>query len=297
MQLGYVGLGKMGLNMVDRLIGHGHVLVTYDPSTEAVDRAVTLGASGVTTFQELVAAVAVPRTIWLMVPHQAVDAVIGSLVPLLTPGDTIIDGGNSPYQETIRRARELSVHGIELVDVGTSGGPEGARDGACLMVGGQRESYDRLVPLFHDIAVANGYGYMGASGAGHFVKMVHNGIEYGMMQAIAEGFALMHASPFGLDVQAVAHMYNQQSVITSRLTEWLERAYMQEGSELESVSGAVAQSGEGLWTLEAARELGIAMPVIEASVEFRTRSQENPSYAGQVVSALRNQFGGHVVKQ
>jgi 6-phosphogluconate dehydrogenase len=296
MKLGYIGLGKMGLNMVERLLEKGHSIVAHDPNAEARERAALLGASPSASLRELVGQLVAPRTIWLMVPYQVIDTILEELTPLLEAGDTVIDGGNSPYQESMRRAQELEEKNLHFMDVGVSGGPAGARNGACLMVGGKRELFERHEDLLRDIAVENGYGYMGKSGAGHFVKMVHNGIEYGMMQAIAEGFAVMKQSEFGLDLQEVARVYNHQSVITSRLTGWLEEAFKQYGEDLADVSGSVAQSGEGVWTLEAAQKLGVPVKVIEDAVRFREQSQECPSYTGKIVSALRHQFGGHEVK-
>jgi 6-phosphogluconate dehydrogenase len=296
MQLGYIGLGKMGLNMVGRLASKGHAIVAFDSNAEARMKAVEQGAKAEASLGEMVARLAVPRTIWLMVPHQAVDAVLADLAPLLAANDVIIDGGNSPYKESIRRARELDRKGIDFIDVGVSGGPAGARDGACLMIGCRRGLFERYEELFRDISVKNGYGHMGKAGAGHFTKMVHNGIEYGMMQAIAEGFTVLKQSDFDLNLREVSRVYNHHSVITSRLTQWLESAYETYGEDLRDISGTVAQSGEGLWTLEAARELGVAVPIIEGSVDFRKQSQERPSYTGKVLSALRNQFGGHEAK-
>lgn len=297
MKIGYIGLGKMGLNMVERLLEKGNDVVAYAPSEDSRKAAAALGAQSTETLKECVEALVSPKLIWLMVPAGAVDSVLLELTPLLTEGDTVIDGGNSPYKESIRRADQLHEKGVRFMDIGVSGGPFGARNGACLMIGGPREMFDQYEGLFVDLSVPNGYAYMGKPGAGHFVKMVHNGIEYGMMQAIAEGFAVMKASDFSLDLQEVSRIYNQKSVITSRLTEWLENAFKQHGTELNDISGSVAQSGEGLWTLDAAKELGIPVEVIETSVRFREQSQENPSFTGKVVSALRNQFGGHQVSE
>jgi len=293
--IGYVGLGKMGLNMVSRLLKKDYQVVVYDPSEEVRKKADTLGAVSVASLEELAKKLVAPRTVWLMVPHQVVDAVLQELVPFLEAGDTIIDGGNSPYKESMRRAKELGWHGLSFVDVGVSGGPQGAADGACLMIGGERSVYKKYEDLWQDIATENGYGYMGVSGAGHFVKMVHNGIEYGMMQALGEGFEVLKKSNFQLDLQEVARVYNKQSVITSRLTEWLENAFTQYGTNLTDISGSIAQSGEGLWTLDAARELGVPVPIIEGAVDFRKQSEHHPSFTGKIVSALRNQFGGHEV--
>lgn len=251
------------------------------------------GAKGTDSYETLVSSLPKPRTIWLMVSHQAVDEVIGKLLPLIDKGDTIIDGGNSPYKESIRRAKELDSKGIDFLDAGVSGGPGGARNGACIMVGGKKEVFKSYETLLRDITVENGYRYMGHSGAGHFVKMVHNGIEYGMMQAIAEGFAVMKASPFNLNLTDVADIYNHKSVVESRLVGWLKSGFEKYGEDLEQISGSVAHTGEGLWTVEAAREFGVPVPIIEGSLNFRNESQKNPSYTGQVLSALRNQFGRH----
>jgi 6-phosphogluconate dehydrogenase len=226
-----------------------------------------------------------------------VDTGLNELVPLLERGDTVIDGGNSPYKETVRRAAELEARGIDFLDAGVSGGPSGARNGACIMVGGQEHVYRKLEGLFRDLAVPDGFARMGPAGAGHFVKMVHNGIEYGMMQALAEGFTVMKASPFGLNLTRISELYNHRSVIESRLVEWLHGALVEQGESLENVSGSVAHSGEGMWTVEAGKELGVPTPVIEDALNFRIRSKENPSYTGRLLSAMRNRFGGHALKE
>ena len=253
------------------------------------------GAATVSSLQDLSSALNTPRLIWIMVPHNVVDSVLEELVPFLETGDTVIDGGNSPYKESIKRSVGLAIKGIDFLDVGVSGGPSGARSGACIMIGGKREVFSKHEKLFKDLSVYKGYGYMGESGAGHFVKMVHNGIEYGMMQAIAEGFAVMKKSPFKLDLIKIAEVYNHRSVIESRLVDWLRTAFEQYGENLDDISGSVSQSGEGMWTVEAAKELGIPIPIIEGALHFREESQEMPSYTGQVLSAMRNQFGGHKV--
>jgi 6-phosphogluconate dehydrogenase len=295
MKLGYIGLGKMGFNMVERLLKKGYEVVVFNRSEKALKDIVQYGAEPVNSLQSLTLSLTSPRLIWLMVPYQAVDTILEDLIPGLQKGDTIIDGGNSPYRESMRRARELEEKGIYLLDVGVSGGPSGARNGACIMVGGRKEIFKKFRKLFRDLSVRGGYGYMGKSGAGHFVKMVHNGIEYGMMQALAEGFAVMKASPFDLDLNKVAEMYNHRSVIESRLVGWLEKAFEQYGEDLNEISSSVSHSGEGVWTVEAAKELGVSVPIIEGALNFRIESQRNPSYTGQILSALRNQFGGHEV--
>jgi 6-phosphogluconate dehydrogenase len=209
----------------------------------------------------------------------------------------VVDGGNSPYKDSIRRSKELEAMGIEFLDAGVSGGPAGARNGACIMVGGRKEVFQKLETVFRDLSVPGGYGYMGKTGAGHFVKMVHNGIEYGMMQALAEGFAIMKESDFGLELTRITDVYNHKSVIESRLVGWLQSAFHQYGEDLAGISGSAAQSGEGMWTVEAGKELGVPTPVIQGALEFRIESQTNPSYTGKLISAMRNQFGGHEVKE
>jgi 6-phosphogluconate dehydrogenase len=295
MKLGYIGLGKMGYNMVELLLKKGHEVVAYNRSAGPVQKIAQQGAKPADSVRSLVAALEPPRLVWIMVPHQAVDDVLKDLVSYLGKGDTVIDGGNSPYKESIRRAKELEEKGIDFLDAGVSGGPRGALTGACIMVGGRQEVFRRYEQLFRDAAVEHGYAYLGRAGAGHFVKMVHNGIEYGMMQALAEGFAVLKTSGFDLDLPAVAELYNHRSVIESRLVGWLKNAFEQYGTELEGVSGSVEQSGEGMWTVQAAEELGIPVPIIQGALDFRLQSQKKPSYTGQIVSALRHQFGGHEV--
>lgn len=297
MTLGYIGLGKMGLGMVQLLLEKGYTIHATDPSDEARNAATEVGATVYSSAPELVSSLGEKKTVWMMVPHAVVDSVIEEILPELNAGDIVIDGGNSNYKLTMKRAADLEQKGVMYIDAGVSGGPSGARNGACVMVGGKKEVYDQLEALFKDIAAPEAYGYFGKSGAGHFVKMVHNGIEYGMMQAIGEGFDVMKQSEFDLDLREVSRVYNKQSVIESRLVGWLESAYDEYGVELEPISGKVKHSGEGLWTVEAAKELGVPVDIIEGSLDFRVQSQENPSYTGQVVSALRNQFGGHEVKK
>jgi 6-phosphogluconate dehydrogenase len=295
MKLGYIGLGKMGFNMVERLLEKGHTVVVYDKNEEAVKNISEKGAQTALSLHSLTEALPQPRLVWLMIPYQSVEPVLKELVPLLQEGDTVIDGGNSPYKESMRRAVELAEKGIDFLDVGVSGGPGGARNGACLMIGGKETQYEKFEELFRSLSADQGYGYMGKAGSGHFVKMVHNGIEYGMMQAIAEGFAIMKASPFDLNLSEVAEVYNHKSVIESRLIGWLKHAFEEYGEVLKDIDGSVSQSGEGLWTVEAGKELRIPVPIIEGALNFRMQSQNKPSYTGKIVSALRNQFGGHTV--
>ena len=295
-EIGIIGLGKMGANLARQLYSKNWRVVGFNRSKEPVDEIINEGLQGTYSLNEMVQKLTKPRTVWLMVPHQAVDTVLDELIPLLEPGDTIIEGGNSPYKETICRGEKIEIKGINFLDVGVSGGPEGALHGACIMVGGRKDLYDRYKNLFKTISVENGYGYMGKSGAGHFVKMVHNGIEYGMMQAIGEGFEVLKKSPFNLDLESVAELYNHGSVITSRLVGWLVRAYEKFSNELndeECCSGRVSHSGEGQWTVDTAREFDVPVTIIEGALEFRKQSQANPTYSGQVVSALRHEFGGH----
>jgi 6-phosphogluconate dehydrogenase len=296
-KLGYIGLGKMGFNMVELLLEKGHQVVAYNKSVEPIQKIAQRGALPADSLRTLVAALAPPRLVWIMVPHQAVDDVLKDLAPLLAKGDIVIDGGNSPYKESMRRAKELEGKGLDFLDAGVSGGPRGARTGACIMVGGKKEAFQKYEQLFRDLSVENGYGYMGKSGAGHFVKMVHNGIEYGMMQSLAEGFAVLRTSGFDLNLAKIADLYNHRSVIESRLTGWLKSAFDQCGSDLKDISGSIAQSGEGMWTVEAAKELGIPVPIIKGALDFRLQSKKNPNYTGKIVSALRHQFGGHEVEE
>jgi len=297
MRLGYIGLGKMGYNMAELLLDKGYTVVAYNNTPEPVKKIAQRGAQPADSIRSLVAALEKPRLVWIMIPYQAVDSVLQELIPLLTRDDTIIDGGNSPYKESIRRAKAVEEKGIAYLDAGVSGGPSGARNGACVMIGGKKVAFERYENLFRDIAVENGYAYVGESGAGHFVKMVHNGIEYGMMQALAEGFTVMRSTGFNLDLTKIADLYNHRSVIESRLVGWLKNAYEQYGNDLAGISGAAAQSGEGMWTVQAAEEFRIPVPVIKEALDFRLQSQKIPSYMGRIISALRNQFGGHEMKE
>ncbi len=286
----------MGGNLARQLHSKNWKVIGYNKSTESIKRLEAEGIQGAYSMKELVEKLPSPRTIWLMVPYVGVDDVLDSLLPLLSKGDTVIDGGNSPYKESIRRSAKITESGINFLDVGVSGGPSGALNGACVMVGGDPELYKKYEHLFKDMSVKNGYGYMGKSGAGHFVKMVHNGIEYGMMQSIAEGFNILKVSPYALDMLSVAKIYNNGSVITSSLVRWLTEAYVKFGNELdkeECCSAEVSHSGEGQWTVDAAKEFNVPATVIEESLEFRKRSKDNPSYIGRVLSAMRHQFGGH----
>jgi 6-phosphogluconate dehydrogenase len=299
--LGIVGLGKMGAGIARNAMDRGWRVVGFNRTTSVAEGMAAEGLVPATTFKGLVAALEPPRVVWLMVPAgKPVDEVLfgwdehgDGLTDLLSPGDIVIDGGNSFFKDALERSSRLAERGIGFLDVGTSGGPEGARVGACLMIGGDAELFERLEPLFADVSVPDGYRFFEGVGAGHFVKMVHNGIEYGMMQAIAEGFQIMHMGPFDLNLGQVADVYQHGSVIESRLVGWLCEAFGLHGDALQDVSGIVGHTGEGEWTVTTAEELGLEARVIAEALRFRVESERNPTYAGQVLTALRNQFGGH----
>jgi 6-phosphogluconate dehydrogenase len=297
MKLGYIGLGKMGKNMVERLLTKKHEVVVWNRSSDVAKDMEHLGASATESIEELVSALPSPRTIWLMLPAgEPTQTMITKLCDLLAPGDTIINGANEYYKNTLKHYTLAKAKNIHFIDVGVSGGPGGAKQGACLMIGGSQKTFQTLESLFTDIAAPNAYQFFEGHGAGHFVKMVHNGIEYGMMQAIGEGFEVLKKSEFDLDLEKVARIYNHRSVIESRLVGWLHQALIEHGEDLEGISGEVSHSGEGQWTVETAKELEVPVPIIEGSLDFRIQSKGNPSFTGQVVSALRHQFGGHDVK-
>jgi 6-phosphogluconate dehydrogenase len=294
MQIGYIGLGKMGHNMTLRLRDKGHSVVAFDSSEESRTRAREEGTTVVDSLSALAESIAPPRTLWVMVPHAVVDNVLNDLLTLIDKDDVIIDGGNTFFKETLRRAENLAKKGIHYLDVGVSGGPRGARDGACMMIGGKEEEFQKYEPLFRDLCVPQGFGYMGTHGAGHFVKMIHNGIEYGMMQAIAEGYSILKKQKtFELNLARITEVYNHGSVIESRLVGWLQEGFKEYGEELAEISGSVSHTGEGAWTVDSAHEIDVPARIIEGSLEFRKESEKNPSYAGKILSTLRNQFGGH----
>lgn len=295
MKLGLVGLGKMGFNLGQNLLEHEHEVVAFDLNTAAVEEMKAKGASGAVTLTELVEQLETPRIIWIMVPHQVVDSVITELTPLLSKGDILIEAGNSHYKESIRRHEQLKEHGIYFMDAGTSGGMEGARNGACYMVGGDPEAWEVVEPIFRDTAVDNGFLYAGKAGSGHFLKMVHNGIEYGMMAAIGEGFEVLEKSEFDFNFEEVARVWNHGSVIRSWLMELVERAFSKD-AKLDEIKGIMHSSGEGRWTLETAFDLQAATPVIAMALMMRYRSLETDTFTGKVVAALRNEFGGHAVE-
>jgi len=293
MQAGFIGLGKMGFNMALQLLEHGHELVVFDLTEQAVSRMEEAGAIPADSVADLASRLSSPRVIWLMVPAgDAVDATIRDLLTQLQEGDIVVVGGNSRYQDSRRRAVELAGVGIRFLDVGTSGGLEGARHGACTMVGGEKDAYLCVEPLLKDLCVPGGYGYMGSSGAGHYAKMVHNGIEYGMMQAIGEGFELMQAGEFGFDMEEVSRVWANGSVIRSWLMDLARQAFQKDGS-LGYLEGTIADSGEGRWTVEAALERDVSVPVIASALFRRYRSRSDNNFSDRVVAALRHEFGGH----
>lgn len=298
-EIGFIGLGKMGKNMVLRLMKKRWKVFVYDKETKPKRELAKKGAKAVNSLEDLTKKLFTPRIIWLMVPAgKAVDEVLfgkQGLVHFLQKGDVVIDGGNCFYLDSQRRGKLLGKKGIEFLDVGVSGGPEGALKGACLMIGGRKKNFKKLKPLFRNLATTNGFQFFGKTGTGHFVKMVHNGIEYGMMQSIAEGFSLMKHSSFKLDLEKVADVYNHGSVIESRLVGWLQKAFEKHGKGLEDVTGKVAHMGEGEWTVKTAKKKKIPVKIIEESLKFRLQSQKKPSYTGKILSALREQFGGHKV--
>ncbi|MFC3884284.1 phosphogluconate dehydrogenase (NAD(+)-dependent, decarboxylating) [Bacillus songklensis] len=297
MKLGMIGLGKMGANLVLNLMDHQHSVVAYDVNAEAVQKAAEQGASPASSIQDLITQLEKPRIVWSMVPAgELTENVIHEVIGLLEEGDIIIEGGNSQYKDSIRRAKEANEQGIYYFDVGTSGGMEGARNGACMMIGGDKEVFAAIEPIFKDINVENGYLYSGPAGSGHFLKMVHNGIEYGMMQAIAEGFEVLEKSEFDYDYEAVARVWNNGSVIRSWLIELTERAFSKD-AKLDAIKGIMHSSGEGKWTVETALDLQVPTPVITLSLLMRYRSLQEDTFTGKVVAALRNEFGGHAVEK
>lgn len=296
MQIGYIGLGKMGKNMVLRLLEKDHQVVVWNRSPQPVKEITKAGATSSSSIKDLVSKLKTPRVIWLMLPAgQITGQMIKDLEPLLSPQDIIIDGANSFYKDSIKRGKILEKKQIKFMDCGVSGGPGGARHGACLMIGGDTSAYKKLEPLFKDITAPDAYQFFPGFGAGHFVKMVHNGIEYGMMQAIAEGFAVMKASNFNLDLESVADIFQHQSVIESRLVGWAKSGFREFGPDLESVSSVISHSGEGEWTVQTAKDLNVPVPIIEGSFDFRVKSPNKPAFTNKIVSMLRNQFGGHSV--
>ncbi|PGK31669.1 6-phosphogluconate dehydrogenase (decarboxylating) [Bacillus anthracis] len=296
MRVGLIGLGKMGLNLGKNLMDHKHEVAAFDLNTSAVEEMKEYGATGTSSLNELVQSLEPPRILWVMVPHAVVDSVINEVTPLLSKGDILIEAGNSHYKESIRRYEQLKKDGIHFMDAGTSGGMEGARNGACYMIGGDQEAWDIVEPIFRDTAVENGYLYAGKAGSGHFLKMIHNGIEYGMMAAIGEGFEVLEKSDFDYDYEKVSRVWNNGSVIRSWLMELTENAFSKD-AKLDEIKGVMHSSGEGKWTVETALDLQTATPVIAMSLLMRYRSLDNDTFTGKVVAALRNEFGGHAVEK
>ena len=295
-----IGLGRMGGNMVQRLLNGGHRVVTYDRSAEAVAGSQSQGAVGVSSIEELVKNLTAPKAVWVMLPiGQPTEDTINSLIPLLSAGDTVLDGGNANYKDSMRRAEKLAEHGIDFMDVGTSGGIWGLVEGYALMIGGKKDVFKRLEPIFQTLAPSKdqGLSHVGPAGAGHFVKMVHNGVEYGLMQAYAEGLEIMEAKKeFDLDLGQIAEGWRYGSVVRSWLLD-LAAAALVEDPKLESLEAYVEDSGEGRWTVQESIDLAVPAPVITASVQARFRSRQEGPFGAKMLAALRNQFGGHAVRR
>jgi 6-phosphogluconate dehydrogenase len=298
MQIGFVGLGKMGGNMVHRIKRDSeNEVFAFDFSADAVRTAEGHGASGASSLEDLVSQLSAPRAVWIMVPAgDPTQKTVESLIGLLSEGDMIVDGGNSRWTQSIARHAQCAEHGIQFVDVGTSGGVWGLEVGYCMMVGGEEEAVGRLAPILDVLAPPDGWARMGGPGSGHYVKMVHNGIEYGLMQAYAEGFELLHKSEYGLDMEQIAKLWGQGSVVRSWLLELAARAFEADGNDLDSLEGYVEDSGEGRWTLESGIDHDVPMPALTAALFTRFASRSNGDYTARLLAALRNQFGGHAVK-
>lgn len=299
MEAGIVGLGRMGLNMARRLVKGGHRITGYNRTPDVTRAAEKEGIEAAFSLEELVSKLSTPRVVWIMLPEgRPVDSTIEELKPLLAPGDMIVDGGNSFYKDDLRRSKDLTPGGLVYMDAGVSGGIWGLKEGYCTMIGGPRSGFERIRPMLETLAPPDGYMYCGESGAGHYVKMVHNGIEYGMMEAYAEGFELLKASPYGKGIKnaELAALWNRGSVVRSWLLELLEDAFKKEDG-LESIIGYVEDSGEGRWMVKEAVDLSVALPVITESLMRRFRSRQDESFAEKVLAALREEFGGHSVRR
>ncbi len=298
MKIGMTGLGRMGMNMTRRLLRAGIEVVANSRSRAKVDAAASEGAEPCYALEEMPGMLPSPRVVWIMVPAGGpVDETIGRLLPHLEEGDIVIDGGNSWYKDSIRRHDMLKERGVRFLDAGTSGGVWGLKEGYCLMVGGEKEAFEHCEPVFAALAPEGGYLHCGPAGAGHFVKMVHNGIEYGMLQAYAEGFEILEKSPrYELDLAAISRLWNRGSVVRSWLLELAERVF-EEDPHLDGLKGYVADSGEGRWTVREAMDEDVPAPVITLSLLMRFRSRQEDSFAAKVIAGLRNQFGGHAVKK
>ncbi|GAA0078100.1 decarboxylating 6-phosphogluconate dehydrogenase [Clostridium sp. CTA-5] len=297
MNVGIIGLGKMGFNIALNLLKHNHSVVAYDLNDENVKNITKEGAKGVGSIEELVKQLPERKIIWLMIPSgKAVDNTIEEIIKYTNPNDIIIDGGNSNYKDTLRRYKFLKEKEIDFMDCGTSGGTSGALNGACTMVGAEKEVFDYCEEIFKDLSIKDGYLHVGKPGSGHFTKMVHNGIEYGMMQSIAEGFEILSKSEFDVDYEKVAKLWNNGSVIRGWLMELAQSAFSKD-KDLSSIKGIMNSSGEGKWTVETALDLQVPAPVIALSLMMRYRSLEEDTFTGKVVAALRNEFGGHEVEK
>ena len=297
MRIGFIGLGRMGANMVRRLVRDDHEIVIYNRTPEKTTEIASEGATPSYSIEEMVGKLEKPRAVWVMVPAgDATEAQINELLEHLEPGDTIIDGGNTNFHDDVRRHALLKEKGLHYVDAGTSGGIWGLELGYCLMVGGDGDAVTPLEPIFRSLAPEGGYLHVGGPGAGHYVKMVHNGIEYALMQGYAEGFEIMHASDYDLDLAGISELWMQGSVVRSWLLELAGRAFRANGPDLEHIKGFVADSGEGRWTVQEAIDHDVPAPVITLSLLTRFRSRQDDSYGAKVLAALRNEFGGHAVK-
>ena len=296
MKLGMVGLGRMGANMTTRLLLDAHQVVVYDRSPDAVAREAAEGATSSTSLADLVSQLSPPRAVWIMVPSgKPTDDTVSELLGLLAPGDVIIDGGNSNFRDSQARCKASKAKGVDFVDAGTSGGVWGLKNGYCLMVGGDAAAVKKVEPIFLSLAPKDGYAYVGASGAGHFSKMVHNGIEYGMLSAYGEGFEILEKSEFGYDLHQLADLWMHASVVRSWLLELVELAF-REDPKLAGIRGYVDDSGEGRWTVQAAIDESVPAPVITMALLSRFVSRQDESFSAKVIAALRNEFGGHAVK-
>jgi 6-phosphogluconate dehydrogenase len=296
MRIAMIGLGKMGYNMTLRLLGGGHEVVATDQNAEVARELAKKGAIFADGLGDAVSKLSAPRVAWTMVPAEVTDKVIEDLSGRLSKGDIIIDGGNSNWKDSRSRAEALAKKGLHFCDAGTSGGVWGLKNGYCLMVGGAPEAIAHCEPIFKTLAPADGYAHMGPAGSGHYVKMVHNGIEYGLMQAYAEGFEIMKTAPYKLDLHEIASIWGHGSVVRSWLLELLENA-LSEDTDLKGIKGWVADSGEGRWTVQASLDQDVPAPIITLSLQTRFRSRQDESYGAKILAALRNQFGGHAVKK
>lgn len=297
MKLGMIGLGKMGANMVRRLLQGKHQVVVYNRTAEKSKAMAAEGAAAAFSIDDFLKGLEPPKVVWLMVPSgQPVDDMLIELIPKLSKGDIVIDGGNSHYTESVRRYNQLKSSGINFLDVGTSGGVWGLKEGYCMMIGGDENVFKTVEPILKTLAPPGGYAYMGGAGAGHYVKMVHNGIEYGMLEAYGEGFEILKASDYNLDLKKISELWNHGSVVRSWLLELAADAF-EKDPKLAGIKGYVDDTGEGRWTIEEAIRRSIPAPIITMSLLARFRSRQDDSFSAKVIAALRNEFGGHTVKE